>query len=327
MSKSATVSASSSANNAQNAPEAVKDDNNATAWLSTNPLPDAYVSNERQNIFLNKVGIASNGELMENATDGNLGTSTPTLTPLEGEASFTLDFAPVKIHRLGLRLVNNHIEPVNIYVINQLGDTLSVNYTTDDMGHIRFPIEMEDVTKVSLTSTAAFSIQEIAAYSEPLSEYITLDLGEIKPVSWIAAKQWNGNNTAVSSKLWVGPNLDSLTLLAELDPNSLDIHNIELPEDSQIRFIRLEQQLVDINYKKPQFKSLPFTINLGTTAHLLYQSLKALVLGSSLVSIQFGLGAPRKSPIYRDRTKALKIYSSSKSGKKLPQYSLGYCRS
>lgn len=256
LSKSATVSASSSANNAQNAPEAVKDDNNATAWLSTNPLPDAYVSNERQNIFLNKVGIASNGELMENATDGNLGTSTPTLTPLEGEASFTLDFAPVKIHRLGLRLVNNHIEPVNIYVINQLGDTLSVTYTTDDMGHIRFPIEMEDVTKVSLTSTAAFSIQEIAAYSESLSEYITLDLGEIKPVSWIAAKQWNGNNTAVSSKLWVGPDLDSLTLLAELDPNSLDIHNIELPEDSQIRFIRLEQQLVDINYKKATVQEL-----------------------------------------------------------------------
>lgn len=256
LSKNATVTASSSANTSQNAPEAAKDDNNATAWLSANPLPDAYVSNERQNIFLNKVGVASNGAAMENATDGSLGNSTPSLTPIDGETGFTLDLAPVTIHRLGLRLVNNHTEPVYIQVINQLGDTLQTTYSTSEAGHIRFPIEMEEVIKVSLTSSAAFSIQEIAAYSAPLSEYITLDLGEIKPVSWIAAKQWNGNNTAISSKLWVGPDLDSLTLLAELDPNSLDIHNIELPEDSRTRYIRLEQQLVDINYKKATVQEL-----------------------------------------------------------------------
>lgn len=256
LSKNATVTASSSANTSQNAPEAAKDDNNATAWLSANPLPDAYVSNERQNIFLNKVGVASNGAAMENATDGSLGNRTPSLTPIDGEAGFTLDLAPVTIHRLGLRLVNNHTEPVYIQVINQLGDTLQTTYSTSEAGHIRFPIEMEEVIKVSLTSSAAFSIQEIAAYSEPLSEYITMDLGEIKPVSWIAAKQWNGNNTAISSKLWVGPDLDSLTLLAELDPNSLDIHNIELPEDNRTRYIRLEQQLVDINYKKATVQEL-----------------------------------------------------------------------
>ncbi|GAB2992106.1 hypothetical protein GCM10027284_06090 [Cyclobacterium sediminis] len=256
LSKNATVTASSSANISQNAPEAVIDDNNATAWLSTNPLPDGYVSNERQNIFLNKVGVASNGAAMENATDGSLGNSTPSITPIGGEAGFTLDLAPVSIHRLGLRLVNNHTEPVNIQVINQQGDTLRTTYSTSDAGHIRFPIEMEEVTKVSLTSSAAFSIQELAAYSAPLSEYITLDLGEIKPVSWIAAKQWNGNNTAITSKLWVGPDLDSLTLLAELDPNSLDIHNIELPVNSRTRYIRLEQQLVDINYKKASVQEL-----------------------------------------------------------------------
>lgn len=256
LSKNSTVTASSSANNSQNAPEVVIDDNNATAWLSANPLPDAYVSNERQNIFLNKLGLASNGAIMENATDGSLGNSTPSITPINGEAGFTLDLAPITIHRLGLRLVNNHTEPISIQVINQLGDTLRTSYTTSDAGHIRFPIEMKEVTKVSLTSTAAFSIQEIAAYSAPLSEYITLDLGETKPVSWIAAKQWNGNNTAISSKLWVGPDLDSLTLLAELDPNSLDIHNIELPENSRTRYVRLEQQLEDINYKKATVQEL-----------------------------------------------------------------------
>lgn len=256
LSKAATVNASSSANNSQNAPEAIMDENNATAWLSTNPLPDGYVSNSRQNIFLHEIGIAGNGANMANATDGNLGNSTPSLTLMDGEATYSLNLTPIRIHRLGLRLVNNHLEPVNIQVINLQGDTLRTTYTTTTVGHVRFQIEMDEVTAVSLSSSAPFSIQEIAAYSAPLSEFVTLDLNEIKPVSRIAAKQWNGNNTAISSKLWVGPTLDSLSLLAELDPTSLDIHNIELPEGNRTRFIRLEQQLVDINYKKATVQEL-----------------------------------------------------------------------
>ena len=256
LSKTAIASSSSTANGTNNTAEAVLDDNIATAWLSTNPLPDAYVSNSRQNIFLNKNGIAGNGANMTNATDGNLGNSTPQIGLINGVANFSLDLAPVKVHRLGLRLANNHAEPVSIQVINLQGDTLSTTYETTTTGHVRFEIEMDEVTKVSLTSNAAFSIQEIAAYSEPLSEFITLDLVEVKPVSRIAVKQWNGNNTAISSKLWVGPTLDSLTLLAELDPNSLDIHNIELPEGNRTRFVRLEQQLVDENYKKATIQEL-----------------------------------------------------------------------
>ncbi|WP_339922640.1 T9SS type A sorting domain-containing protein [uncultured Cyclobacterium sp.] len=256
LSKAATVNASSSASNSQNRPEAIMDENNATAWLSSNPLPDAYVSNARQNILLNESGIANNGANMVNATDGNLGNSTPSLTLVNGEATFTLNLTPISVHRLGLRLVNNHPELVNILVTNLQGDTLRTTYTNTTVGHVRFPIEMEEVSYVSLTSSAPFAIQEIAAYSAPLSEFVTLDLNEVKPVSRIAAKQWNGNNTAISSKLWVGPTLDSLSLLAELNPNSLDIHNIELPEGNRTRFIRLEQQLVDINYKKATVQEL-----------------------------------------------------------------------
>ena len=256
LSKSSTATASSSANTSQNAPEAILDDNNATAWLSSNPLPDGYVSNERQNILLNKNGIAGNGANMLNATDGLLGNTTPPITPLLGEATYNLTLAPVRIHRLGLRLGYNHPDTVNIQLINLQGDTLRRSYTPTNAGHMRFQIEMDEVTEISLSSTAPFTIQEIAAYSEPLSEFVTLDLGEIKPVSRVATKQWNGNNTAITSKLWAGPSLDSLILLTELDPNSLDIHNIELPEGNQTRFIRLEQQLVDINYKKATVQEL-----------------------------------------------------------------------
>jgi hypothetical protein len=256
LSKNSTATASSSANISKNPPEAILDDDNATAWLSSNPLPDGYVNNERQNILLNKNGIAGNGADMTNATDGLLGNSTPAILPVLGEATFNLALAPVRIHRLGLRLGYNQSDTVNIRLINQQGDTLRRTYAPTDSGHLRFGIEMNEVTAISLSSTAPFFIQEIAAYSEPLSEFVTLDLGETKSVSRVATKQWNGNNTAITSKLWAGPSLDSLNLLAELDPNSLDIHNVELPEGNQTRFIRLEQQLVDINYKKATVQEL-----------------------------------------------------------------------
>ncbi|WP_375586085.1 discoidin domain-containing protein [Cyclobacterium xiamenense] len=258
LSSEAGVLPSSTAPGEQNQAERVLDNDFSTAWVSSNPLPDGYVSNPRQNRLLGRNGEASNGVPVDRATDGSLGNSTPDIQPAEGEslAWYRLVLPAMPIHRLGLRLASNFTETVSIRLSRSDGSEISRTYAVGSSGHQRFIIESDQVVEIFLSSPAAFRIQEIAAYSEPLTEYLTLDLGETKPVSWIRSRHWNGRGTARAARLLLGNSLDSLVAVTDLDPNLLDFQTIQLPRPVPARYVRVEVTLADENYKKASIQEI-----------------------------------------------------------------------
>ena len=247
-----TVSSSSSVSSTLSSTGFVLDNDFSTAWVSDNPLPDRYVSNPLQNILLGAVGNSSNQLNMVNATDGSLSNSTPTIQPTSGAsvAWFSLSIPITRIHRLGLRLASNFNQDVQIQAISTSGQVRNLTYRAGTSGHQRFVVEMNDVSQLYLSSAGSFSIQELAAYSQPLTEHVTVDLGEVKPISWIRTRHWNGTNNSISANLQVGITLDDLTVVQTLVPSRLDYQNTILPEPIMGRYIRIAHQLVDENFKK-----------------------------------------------------------------------------
>ncbi|WP_162340167.1 T9SS type A sorting domain-containing protein [Cyclobacterium salsum] len=258
LSSEASVVASSTAAGAQNQASRVLDNDFSTAWVSDNPLPDRYVSNPLQNVLLHLAGEASGAIPVEKATDGLLGNSTPTIPIPEGEnlAWYRLSVPSLPIHRLGLRISNNFSEPISIRLTTANGERKELSYPVGTSGHQRFTVELDQVTEVYLSSPSAFSIQEIAAYSQPLTEHLTMDLGEKKQVSWIRTRQWNGAGTAISATLLLGNHPDSLVGVKDLDPSILDFQTIQLPEPIPARYLRMEIQLADENYKKATIQEI-----------------------------------------------------------------------
>lgn len=258
LSKDATVFASSTAAGEQNQASRVLDNDFSTAWVSDNPLPDRYVANPLQNILLNLPGEASGAIPVEKATDGLLGNSTPAIQVPAGEslAWYRLSIPNHPIHRLGLRIANNFTQSVNIRITTTSGENKDLTYPVGTTGHQRFAVELDQVASIYVSSPAPFSIQEIAAYSQPLAEHLTMDLGETRQVSWIRSRQWNGAGTAISAKLFLGSHPDSLIWVKDLDPNLLDFQTIQLQEPMEARFLRMEIQLADENYKKAAIQEI-----------------------------------------------------------------------
>lgn len=258
LSSEATVFASSTAPGEQNQASMVLDNDFSTAWVSNNPLPDRYVSNPEQNVLLNLSGEASGGIPVDKANDGLLGNSTPTIPIPEGEslAWYRLSVPSLAIHRLGLRISNSFSEPVSIRLTTANGEIQNLTYPVGTSGHQRFAVELDQVVEIYLSAPAAFSIQEMAAYSHPLTEQLTMDLGETKQISWIRSRQWNGAGTAISAKLLLGSHPDSLVWVKDLDPGILDFQTIQLPEPIPARYLRLEIQLADENYKKAAIQEI-----------------------------------------------------------------------
>ncbi|WP_158858025.1 T9SS type A sorting domain-containing protein [Lunatibacter salilacus] len=247
-----TASASSTVGSGPFSPERVIDNDFSTSWVSDNPLPDRYVSNPMQNILLGTLGSSSNQASMGNATDGSLGNMTPIIQPAAGEsvAWYSLSIPASRIHRLGLRIAANFSHDVQIQVISTTGQVKNLSYPVGTSGHQRFVVELDDVNQLYLSSAGNFSIQEMAAYSHPLTEHVTVDLGEVKPITWIRTRHWNGNNNSVAAQLLVGATLEDFTEVETLDPSRLDFQNIILSAPINGRYIRIAHQLVDENFKK-----------------------------------------------------------------------------
>ncbi|MCH8554955.1 MAG: T9SS type A sorting domain-containing protein [Schleiferiaceae bacterium] len=252
LSANAAVFATSVANPVANDPMLVIDNNFSTGWVSNNPLPDAFAANPDQNVLLGLGGVASGNIAVAQATDGNWGNMTPSI-PVDTAtqtAWYHLPLPHVPIHRLSVRFRNNFTQPISLIVRSSGSDSIIVTYPVGMSGNQRFVVELLNVVSIDVVASAPFAIQEIAAYSAPLRESVTVDLGEVKEVSWIRTRHFNGTGNALSARLLVGTSLDSLVEVAVLDPSRLDPQNILLPEITPARFVRLENSLIDVNFKK-----------------------------------------------------------------------------
>lgn len=246
----------SSSNMSQSQASNVLDNDFSSAWLSNNPLPDRYVNNPNQNILLGRNAHASNGVSLIQATDGNLGNFTPTIQPVSGEAWVRLPFTSVPIHRFSMRLGTNFQENVTVVFRHQGQALKTIVYAKGSSGHQRFVVEEPMVDEIYLTSTAAFVIQELAAYSAPLEEFVTVDLGEVKNVGWIRARYWNGTNNSVAAALYAGETLEQLVKIQDLNPTRLNFEDIVLPQPIAARFVRISHSLVDENFKRASVQEL-----------------------------------------------------------------------
>ncbi|UJP66801.1 T9SS type A sorting domain-containing protein [Mongoliitalea daihaiensis] len=234
----------------------VLDNDFSSAWLSNNPLPDRYVSNPSQNILLGIQGTASNGVSLVQATDGNLGNFAPTVQAVNGEAWVRLSFNPRAIHRYSMRLGANFQENVSISFRYQGQSLKTVFYAMGTSGHQRFVVEESLVDEIYISSPTAFTIQELAAYSEPLEEWVTVDLGEVKNVGWIRARYWNGTNNSVSAALYAGETLEQLVKIQDLNPTRLNFEDIVLAQPIAARYVRIAHRLVDENFKRASVQEL-----------------------------------------------------------------------
>lgn len=248
--------ASSSSDMAGSSAANVLDNDFSSSWLSNNPLPDRYVSNPEQNILLGKAGIASNGVNLSQATDGNLGNFAPTVQPVNGEAWVRFHLSPTAIHRYSMRLAANFQQPVVVSFYNQGRLLKSITYAQGSSGHQRFVVEESLVDEIYISSSAAFTIQELAAYSEPLEEWVTVDLGEVKNVGWIRARYWNGINNSISAALYAGETLEQLIKIQDLNPTRLNFEDIVLAQPIAARYVRIAHRLVDENFKRASVQEL-----------------------------------------------------------------------
>ncbi|MCC5936803.1 MAG: T9SS type A sorting domain-containing protein [Lunatimonas sp.] len=265
LSKGAIARASSSVTNPAHQPEAVLDNNFATSWVSDNPLPDRYLANPDQNILLGKVGVASNGVSVVQATDGVLGNFTPVIQVSAGEPAFyRLDLDPIAIRRLSLRVGSGVSSPLAIRIGNANGEVLELEHPAWTNANRRYVVEMDSVTEILVTGEVAFAIQEIGAYSKPLTEHVTVDLGEVREVSWIRTRHWNGSDNSVAARLLAGPSLEDLAMVEELDPSRLDQQQIQLGDPVSARYIRIEHDLVDQDFKKATVQEITVYDQFGT---------------------------------------------------------------
>ena len=249
LSKEATATATSTSNNSS--PALVLDNNLTTAWSSNNPLPDLFVGNPKQNMLLGAVATTSNAVLAAEATDGVLGNFTPAITA-NGDSSawLKIDLAPQNIHRLSLRVGNGFTAPVLIHLTNAQGQQRSFVYNVGTSGLQRFVVGFDAVISVVITSQANFQIQELAAYSAPLEESVTVDLGTLQSVGLIQTRHWNGAGNVISGRLMAGPTLDSLVEIATLQPDRLDAQVFRLPAPIMARYVQVAFLMVDENWKK-----------------------------------------------------------------------------
>ncbi|EON76676.1 hypothetical protein ADIS_3126 [Lunatimonas lonarensis] len=265
LSEGSQVTASSSVSNPVHQPQAALDNNFATSWISDNPLPDRYLSNPDQNILLGRQGEASGGVQVVNATDGVLGNFTPLIqVGTDGTATYRLVLEPAFVRRLNLRVGSGLTVPVTIRLSNAAGNVTELIHPAGTNANLRHVVDMDAVTEIFLSAEAPFSIQEIGAYSKPLSEHITLDLGEIKSVSWIRTRHWNGSNNSLGARLFAGKTLEDLQLIEVLDPSRLDPQLISMGEPFEARYVRLVHDLVDENFKKATVQEITVYDQHGT---------------------------------------------------------------
>ncbi|WP_040670426.1 hypothetical protein [Nitritalea halalkaliphila] len=240
-----------------NPPALIIDENFSSGWISNNPLPDRYASAPHQNVLLQLYGFASGNVAVQAATDGAWGVRTPTIPvdPAEGEAWYELSVPETSIRGLNARFAN-HTAPVFIHLETSAERDTTLVYPVGGSPNRYFLPQVEGVRGIRVFSSAPFIIHEIAAYSQALKEYVTLDLGEAKEVSWVRSRHFNGVGNVLGSYLEVGQDSTDMRRVATLNPSAIHYETIRFDSTLSIRYVRVVHEIVDENFKKASVQEL-----------------------------------------------------------------------
>ncbi|MGY6560340.1 MAG: T9SS type A sorting domain-containing protein [Nitritalea sp.] len=257
LSSTSTASASSTVNLQTNAPDLIIDEDFSSSWISSNPLPDRYASANHQNVLLHLFGFASGNVPVQAATDGAWGIRTATI-PVDSQAGlawYELSVPETSIRGLNARFAN-HTAPIFIRLNTADARDTTLVYPVGGSPNRHFMPQLAGVTDIRITSAAPFIIHEIAAYSQPLREYVTLDLGELKEVSWVRSRHFNGVGNVLGSYLEVGQDSTDMRQVATLNPSAIHYESIRFDSALSIRYVRVVHEIVDENFKKASVQEL-----------------------------------------------------------------------
>ncbi|HXH18187.1 MAG TPA: discoidin domain-containing protein [Chitinophagales bacterium] len=243
----ATVTASSGDSGAE-----VIDHNENTNWQSDAPLPNGFLSKAEQNVFLN---ICSSGKCKSSGnahhaetTDGNLKTSAHITGNAGAWFEINLLFSS-SFRSFSVKCAVTAPLYLFAYQANNDSTIISKLSEADNYKLKRMEVKLSSVKKIKLFSSGSFQLFEIAAISQPLKEYVTVDLGAAKTIGWIETKHWAGGKAAESELLGSTDNIRWFPI-ARLDPKAVNILTTRLKNPVTAKYLRVQHTLVDEDYAK-----------------------------------------------------------------------------
>ena len=216
-----------------------------TKWEAKNPLPQHYISDARQNIFLkwaNDLHISKDDA--RQAVDGELNNNVAI-----PEKSIRFTFAkPIDISLLSLKAKGK--ADIRLTIRDKNGNDLkTLSYKTDDSYKVKkYNISIHEAYSIQLNAEESFLLFEISALSgRPQSEFL-IDLGRGRPVGWIDTRHFAGEHVQ-SIELLVSLNRNNWEKKGQLNPKALKRITTRF-EEQNVRYIKLRYHYDFEDYAK-----------------------------------------------------------------------------
>ncbi len=255
ISKNAVLTSSSGGNTAN-----AIDGNRNTAWQSGGgslaALPTGYITRSDLNILLGlgltsqctRSGTASPA----NTTDGNMNSSV-TIQPVNGTAWITYDLInPIQLRTISVKC-NVGAAPVHLYAHHSNGDSTLIE-TMLNLGGQNFNVRkfsplLNDVVKIKLISTTGINLFEVAAMAKLPTEYLIVDLQQIREVGYIETRHWC-NGEAEKAAIYLSLDGVNWILADTLDPEAFLYVVTRPPTPVDARYVKIEFSLKEVDYSK-----------------------------------------------------------------------------
>lgn len=221
-------------------------------WQSTNPLPLNFFSRSDQNILLNQASYFSFSKVNrpENVYNGNL-SGTTEIVAANGLAYLEVNFAGGKkeLSWLSTRPKLNVGQTALIYGFNNESDSSLLYTLTSDENYTTVGVPVQgNYSALKIYSAENFELFELAAISGYPKEYITFDLKSARQVGSVRIKAYN--TAAYSCSIYTSTDHVNWTKQVEVDPTAWGYFTIRLPEETAVRYIKVEQELELMSYVK-----------------------------------------------------------------------------
>lgn len=230
----------------------VIDHNEKSNWQSGAPLPNEFVKRGDQNVFFsagaNGKCRSSGCDNFNHPTDGDQKTSAQITGSREAWLEITLP-DPLPLRSLSVKCVTK--SPVYIFAYSENGDSNIITTLSgaDSYKWKRVETKFSSVKKIKLLSSGSFQLFEVAAISSPLKEYVTLDLGAIKSISWIDTRHWAGGKATATEIL--GSTDNSMWFhIGDLDPKAVNTVTTFLTKPVNARYLKIQHTLMEADYAK-----------------------------------------------------------------------------
>ncbi|GLI60353.1 hypothetical protein VaNZ11_002475 [Volvox africanus] len=244
---------------------AIRDGNDTTMWQSGACFPTSYITRVEMNALYWRCNVtsactASSGSSnLYGATDGSMTTSGASIafSTANSYAWFRVSLPVIlNITRVGIRGVFASTASNTLFVEFASGDRLAVLYNATSWTFISSTGSWTGAVSLLVTSSAAFTITEMAAQYGACYENATVDMGSVQTIGSIRTRYWPGS-TGVASWLLASTDgvkytdvVSELMGQAPLDPTRLSALTLTLASPLQARFLAVRHKVVETDWAK-----------------------------------------------------------------------------